>query len=160
MKNTFGKIVCSLLIAILCFSMVACNVNHPFKGTKLVFDKKYIAENDLGAEKQTYFIFYSDHTGKLERYTKHESSLGDEYSYTISGTVEFAWREADDGSIYLFKTNVTLHEDHDNDSSDIGVPDYPLTVGDEFIALTSPGQHGNTRRYILEDSDLEKSLND
>ena len=160
MKNTFGKIFCALLMVILCLSMVSCNIKLPFEEeSSLVFDKKYIAVGTLEEERQTYFIFYSDHTGKFEDYMKYESSYGSEYGSTVSGTIEFEWREADDGSIYLFKTNVILHDDHDYDS-DPSLPDYPMTVGDEFIAYTTTGDYGRTGEYVLEGSELAKSLKD
>lgn len=129
------------------------------KTTKLIdFGKKYMLnENE-------YYVFESDKTGYSEYKYKETDDAFDSihnytqspYSYTQSGRVDFVWREASDGAIYLFRVETHYNEDHTEEKS-IPLIDEPIYFSEDFFVY----QLGSyTYRYIKEGSKLEKTLKD
>ena len=143
MKKLFALLICLALL----FTLVACDL--PFGKQSIDFGKKY----GLGS---TYFVFNADHTGYYRYYKAPE-----EYSeYTLSGRIDFEWREADDGTVYLFKTNTEYYEDH-TEGKTISLPTAPSTFGDDFLVYVSSNQYGiYNNRFIKKDSKLAKALED
>ena len=101
------------------------------------------------------YLFNADHTGYCEVHYEYESSY-DEYSYTLSGRVEFVWREASDGAIYLFETDTSYNENH-TEGKTIDVADFPLYFGEDFFVYT---YEGGTTRFVKVGSELERLIND
>ena len=58
------------------------------------FGKKYLLDENR------YYVFEKDQTGYCEYYYKYEQAAYSEYNYTLSGRVEFVWREASNGAVY------------------------------------------------------------
>lgn len=121
----------------------------------LTFDKKYVGEDNTEDQKENY-TFYANQTGIMEYYFTYTDKFYPEYSYVLSGTVEFEWRMASDGYIYLFKTGEHYNEDH-TDGKTINLTDTPFSFANQFLIKNG----GNVPdRYILEGSDLEKAMKD
>ncbi len=121
----------------------------------LTFDQKYVGEDNTEDQKENY-TFYADQTGIMEYYYAYTDKIYPEYSYVLSGTVEFEWRMASDGYIYLFKTGERYNEDH-TDGKTISLTHSSFSFANEFLIKNG----GNVPdRYILEGSDLEKAMKD
>ncbi len=128
------------------------NNNNPIS---LTFAQKYVGESNTEKSKEDY-TFYADQTGIMEYYFVYTDQFYPQYSYVLSGTVDFEWRVASDGYIYLFKTGERYNEDH-TDGKTINLTDTPFSFSNDFLI----NNHGSgTDRYILEGSDLEKTLKD
>ena len=100
------------------------------------------------SSRQECLVFNKDHTGYFERRYVHRSYIGDQSTSIYSGKVDFVWRVADDNLVYIFQTKVTYDED---DNSGEWSYEPSIICGDEFLVAGGV-------RYILEGSDLEKSL--
>lgn len=153
MKRCLCILACVLLLVGMCGSLLSCGSKNSADWLEL--DEKYIIQ---GTNNDTYFIFYSDHTGIFERHYSYASSVDASYSYTLSGTVSFEWRVGSDGAIYLFQTDVQYHEGH-TEGKGISVGTSPIFGSEDFIVVESSNQNGiNYTRYIREGSKLEKAL--
>ena len=138
-------VLASLLLV--CGSFSACSPKGE-AASHLRFGEKYMVNEKV------YYIFYKNGTGEYHRYSENS------YDNTIqSGMVEFEWREASGGVIYLFTTDITYYEDHTSDIS-IGVTSYPIHVSEDFIAYTYfyTSSGATINRYYRENSKLWKAI--
>ena len=116
------------------------------------YGKKYILNEN------TYYVFNRDQTGYCEYYSEYRSDEYPEYDYTQSARIEFEWREASNGAIYLFETEVVYHEDHTEGKS-VYLIDCPIYFAEEFFTYTNSNQYSTDAIiYIKEGSKLEKAL--
>ena len=133
-----------LAIMITMVSCAAAKVENPID-----YGKKYLLDENR------YYVFEKDQTGYCEYYYKSDYS---EYNYTLSGRVEFVWREASNGAVYLFETKTTYNEDH-TEGETIDLITDPIYFSEEFFTYSYSNQYGGkTATYIKEGSNLEKSL--
>ena len=144
MKKLLLSLLALLLLAAPFAALVSCSSGEG--GALIAFGKKYMQSAT------DYYVFNSDGTGYHEYY--HESEYHD---YTQSGRVEFLWREASDGAVHLFKTEVKYNSDHTEDKS-IPLCNGALVFGEEFFTYTQSSQFGDSARYyILEGSALDRA---
>ena len=149
MKKIFAFLMISVLLFTVCVTLFSCS---SAKVNPISFGKKYMYDDDR------YYVFNSNGTGYYECHYLYESSVDSTYNYVLSGRVEFEWREASDGAIYLFDTKVSYNEDH-TEGQNISVIQAPIYFADEFFTYTSHNQFGaSTQRYLKEGSKLEKAL--
>lgn len=140
------KLVSVLILLVLVASFASCSsvkTSNPID-----FGKKYRLNEYL------YYVFEADQTG----YCECCSLPG--YDYTQSGRVEFVWREASDGAVYLFETKTTYNKDH---TEGMYLPwiDEPIYFSEDFFVYTYSNASGSdTRRYIKEGSELERLMED
>ncbi len=144
MKRTvaFTMVVVMLLLA--CVSLSSCGRRN----NSIDFGKKYI-NRDMG-NGPYYYVFRANGTGYMEcDYTVE--ALG----YTYSGKIDFEWREASDGAVYLFEGEITRNA---NDSGrDLPFVQSGIYFGDGFFVLVSSGH--NALYFFREGSRLDKDLN-
>ena len=137
------------LLAIM-ITMVSCataKVENPID-----YGKKYLLDENR------YYVFEKDQTGYYECYYKYEYSDSSEYNYTLSGRVEFVWREASNGAVYLFETETSYNEAH-TEGKTINVITDPIYFSEDFFTYSYSNQYGGkTVTYIKEGSNLEKSI--
>ena len=164
MKKLLKLIALVTLSAILCLTFASCSLvrkgsfNTESTDIPITFNKKYIHEGGSETDVQTY-TFYANQTGVMERYYVYDKS-SPEYNYVLSGTVEFEWRIATDGGVYLFETKTQFNSDH-TDGKTISLTRSPCYFSEDFMVYTSSGEYGTSyRRCILEGSSLEKALKD
>ena len=161
MKRILKTVVLLVLLAILCPVLIGCS-SGKIQPT-IVYDKKYV----YGTTSETYhryLVFHADHTGYYETFQIYSDDS------VCSGKADFVWRAADDGTIYLFSKVLTLSDEDTRGESkfEYGFSwGMPITFGDGFlIALNVTPYVGvntaytsvNTRQFVLEGSDLAKSL--
>ena len=127
--------ICFLTVFLLA-SCASNAVNNPID-----FGKKYFNDD-------TYYEFYLDGTGVCEFY----SDFHDEY--TLSGKIEFVWREASDGAVYLFEVSKHYNADH-TEGEDFNLTKCPIYFSEDFFAYPLTG---SSSRWIKEGSELEKLL--
>lgn len=137
------KVLSVLALFAVMFTMASCMFT--LSKNPIDYGKKYY--HSVRSDEQ-YYVFEKDQTGYCEYYYSHSG-------ITQSGRVEFVWREASDGAIYLFRTNTIYYED-DNQGY-IPFLTGPIHFSEEFFTNHS----GNgTARYIKEGSELEKLIED
>ena len=162
MKNFLVIIMALLMLVLACVSLPSCSSgDKPDKDeetketnetnttvTNIDFGKKYMLSEDK------YYVFNDDKTGYYECYDEKDE-------YTLSGRVDFEWREANNGAVYLFEVDVEYNKDHTKGKK-ISIIDEPIYFSDEFFVYSSTSQYtgSSTTRYIKEDSGLEKFLDD
>ena len=128
------SIICIVLLVAACLSLVACSEKTK---NPIDFDKKYIfmtnnAENQYNGD---YFVFKSDNTGYYE------------YS---EGHIDFVWKEASDGAVYLFEEDA----EHNGEKKQ-SLPTGGLYFSEEFLVYSDSNSFGSyTRRFIKKGSDL------
>ena len=153
MKRFTRLVFFLVLAAILCSALVGCASvasNEP----SVVCGGKYVYEyEDETKNERSYYVFNEDHTGYYQRNYHYQSSSS---KSIYSGKADFIWRVADDGSVYLFQTKITYNADDTHKDWNIGT--LPLSFADEFVVVMN--SNGTVTRFILEGSDLEKSLNE
>lgn len=164
MKKILTIILCAVLLFAMCASLSSCkptdtdptdsNATNPID-----FGKKYILDEDN--YEYNYYVFYSDYTGVYECKYVYKSEYDTIQDHTLSGKVEFVWREASDGAVYLFKVETHYNEDH-TEGETIGVLGHPIYFSDDFFTYSyySPYSGSSTMRYIKEGSELDKILKD
>ena len=136
-----------LAIMITMVSCAAAKVENPID-----YGKKYLLDENQ------YYVFEKDQTGYYEYYYKYESSDFSEHNYTLSGRVEFVWREASNGAVYLFETETSYNEDH-TEGETISVTTNPIYFSEDFFTYFYSNQSGGISvNYIKEGSKLEKSI--
>ena len=136
-----------LAIMITMVSCAAAKVENPID-----YGKKYLLDENR------YYVFEKDQTGYYECYYKCEYFDSSEYNYTLSGRVEFVWREASNGAVYLFETETFYNEDH-TEGKTINVITDPIYFSEDFFTYSYSNQYGGkTVTYIKEGSNLEKSI--
>ena len=136
-----------LALMITLVSCTAAKAENPID-----FGKKYLLNGK-------YYVFEKDQTGYCEYNYKYESSVSSEFNYTLSGRVDFVWREASNGAVYLFETEISYNEDH-TEGHTLGVINDAIYFSEDFFTYSSNGQYGDTLTYIKEGSKLEKILED
>ena len=137
------KVLSVLALLAIMLTMASCMFTLP--KNPIDYGKKYF--HIVYGEDQ-YYVFEKDQTGYCEYYYSYSTT-------TKSGRVEFVWREASDGAIYLFRTNTTYYED-DNDGQ-IPLLTGPIYFSEDFFAFHSGD---GSVRYIKEGSELEKLIED
>lgn len=135
------KVLSVLALLAIVITMVSCTSGK----NPIAYGKKYF--HSVRSDEQ-YYVFEKDQTGYCEYYYSYSTT-------TKSGRVEFVWREASDGAIYLFRTNTTYYED-DNDGQ-IPLLTGPIYFSEDFFAFHSGD---GSVRYIKEGSELEKLIED
>ncbi len=152
MKKFFTCMSASILLLTALFSLASCSASKT--ANPIDFGKKYRLDENR------YYVFNADQTGYCEHYYTYESSVSAEYSYTLSGRVDFVWREASNGGVYLFRTETHYNEEHTQGKS-IPLIDNPIFFSEDFFTYSYSNQYGDEAvNYIKEGSDLEKSLED
>ena len=145
MKKIFAFMMASVLLLTALLSLASCSSSGA--ANPIDFGKKYLLNENR------YYVFEADQTGYCEYYQKTIYA-------TYSGRVEFVWREAADGAVYLFRTETVYNEDHTEGES-IPLIDDPIYFAEEFFVYSYSTETGGTSvRYIKEGSDLEKILGD
>lgn len=141
MKKLFAAIICILLVITACLPLISCGqkTTNPIK-----FGEKYVKD-------KSSYVFNSDGTGVYTAYHSIEK-----INHTTSGTAEFEWREASDGAIYLFQTDVKYNADNSDDAT-INVTSRPIYFGKDFFVYTTDT---GAVRFIIEDSKLDELVND
>lgn len=149
MKKLFAIIICLALLAAACTSLISCR--NAKTTNPIDFGKKYIYSEDR------YYVFEADQTGYCEyKYTYEFSNAS--LSYTKSGRVDFVWREASDGAVYLFRTETHYYDDH-TEGNDIPLIENPIYFSEDFFTYVSDHQYGSASVfYVKEGSDLEKLI--
>ena len=101
----------------------------------LVFNKKYIHEEDISMEEgqQTYFMFLSDGTGKYHTYFQYEYS---EYNETYSYTVTFRYYIVED-TLHCFYESVQYDDIHDQGDSVTTNWNYSFLPCEKFLMQTN-----------------------
>ncbi len=137
------KVLSVLALLAVMLTMASCMFTLP--KNPIDYGKKYF---HIVYGQDQYYVFEKDQTGYCEYYYSYSTT-------TKSGRVEFVWREASDGAIYLFRTNTTYYED-DNDGQ-IPLLTGPIYFSEDFFAFHSGD---GSVRYIKEGSELEKLIED
>ena len=135
------KLVSLLALFAIMFTMASCV--FPSSKNSIDYGKKYY--HSVRSDEQ-YYVFEKDQTGYCEYYYSYSDT-------TISGRVEFVWREASDGAIYLFRTNTIYHID--DNRGNIPLIDGPLYFSDEFFVYHS-GEA--TVKFVKEGSNLKNLI--
>ncbi len=165
MKNCIRAMIFILWIAVFCVPLVAC---HQTKGTSssyIQFGDEYVYHWEFDSEASSSttahsYQFHSDNTGICEYYYSYINKSNASYNETLSGTVEFVWREAADGAIYLFETDIHYNEDH-TEGSTISLISTPIYFSEDFFTYIDYGQYSaSSIQYIRKGSKLEKLLED
>ena len=137
------KVLSVLALLAVMLTMASCMFTLP--KNPIDYGKKYF---HIAYGQDQYYVFEKDQTGYCEYYYSYSTT-------TKSGRVEFVWREASDGAIYLFRTNTTYYED-DNDGQ-IPLLTGPIYFSEDFFAFHSGD---GSVRYIKEGLELEKLIED
>ena len=159
MKRFTRLVFFLVLAAILCSALVGCasgasNEPSVVCGGKYVYEYENETKNETMNER-SYYVFNEDHTGYYQRNSNYHYQSSSSISI-YSGKADFIWRVADDGSVYLFQTKITYNADDTHKDWNVGT--MPLSFADEFVVVMN--SNGTLTRFILEGSDLEKSLNE
>ncbi len=141
------KLLSVLIFFAIIITLVSCASSNT--ANPIDYGKKYLFSKDQ------YYVFEKDQTGYCEFYNKVDYSGSPEHNYTLSGRVEFVWREASDGAVYLFKTNVTYNDDH-TEGREFDIISQPIYFSEDFFVYSK--YDTKTVRYIKEGSELEKSI--
>ena len=151
MKKTCTVIFAVLLIATCvsfcsCFSIDGLLPEEAETVNPIDFGEKYVKDD-------SYYIFYSDNTGIYELH--FVKSNGD----VVSARVDFVWREASDGAVYLFEVGEYHYIDH-TEGLNAGVASQPIYFSEDFLTYVKHDSTGaTTYRFIKEGSELDKILN-
>ena len=120
----------------------------------IAFGKKYMLDENR------YYIFNDDQTGVLVYYYEYSSTISSKYDFTISGQVDFIWREASNGAVYLFEVETHLNEDHTY-TGGIPVIDEAIYFGEDFFIYNYTSELGSSCEFFVkEGSKLESVLKD
>ena len=129
-----------------CFSLDSLSPETTKTVNPIDFGAKYVNGD-------SYYVFNADKTGIYELH--FEKYNGD----VVSARVDFVWREASDGAVYLFEVGEFHYPDH-TDGLNAGVSKQPIYFSEEFLVYVSHNSEGaNTQRFIKEGSELDKLLN-
>ena len=144
MKKRSAAVICFVLLAACCLSLVACNPSKdPELRNPIDFGKKYfcLLYDNSGFNTTYYYTFESDHTGC--------------YCSTLFGSIDFVWEEASDGAVYLIPVETHYNPDYAGDEP-IRLTPFPLYFTDEFFVIRTFSS--NIPRYVKEGSDLAKLI--
>lgn len=144
------KLLSFFVLLTIMITMVSCASAKT--ANPIDYGKKYLLDDNR------YYVFEKDQTGYCEYYYNYD--IGDsEYHYTLSARLDFVWREASDGAVYLFETKATYYEDH-TEGKEIELISNPIYFSEDFLTYFRSTQYGGySVNYIKEGSELEKSLN-
>lgn len=160
MKKFLTLTIAFVLLLATLLSLTACSLGSIsfLNNNYIQYGKKYM-RTTLRSDKESYYtnenhyyVFNKDKTGyKYYRYV-----YNDEYkpqnNYTISGRVDFVWREGTSDDIHLFVVEVHYDNDH-TDGKIIEIFNSPIYfVEDCLIDIVSAS------KFIVEDSELEKTI--
>ncbi|MBR2340381.1 MAG: hypothetical protein IKA74_06075 [Clostridia bacterium] len=152
MKRFFAFSIALILLLATLMTMASCSSfetedsEKPFTNP-IDFGKKYIYQS-------SYYVFEENQTGYLEHRYEYVDTRFPTSSFTRSGRVEFVWREASDGAVYLFRTATHYNEEHTQGHS-IPFISSPIYFSEEFFSTT---QGDSTTRFIKEGSALENLI--
>ena len=142
-EEKMKKILSVFTLLAIMITLVSCA--SPKNTNPIDFGKKYSQNEDQ------YYVFEKDGTGYCEYYKKNDS-------YVQSGKVDFVWREASNGAVYLFRTETSYNDDH-TEGKFIPLIDDPIYFSEDFFTYSYSTQHGGTTiNYIKEGSKLEKLM--
>ena len=153
MKKILSIVIASILLLATCVSIASCGLlGNTATSNPIDFGKKY-------SRNTGYYVFNSDGTGYYE-YNYYVTSSNSQ----CHGRVDFVWREASDGAVYLFSVDSMTYEDHTYEYKD-SVTSMGIYFSDDFLvysytSVSSYGGESYSRKYIKEGSDLEKLLED
>ena len=155
MKKLFSLMVSFMLIFATCAGLTSCFGSKT--ENSIEFGVKYKYEKFYGSSNSQYYVFNSDNTGYMEIYEFGNGVVETEGVTPVkSGRVDFVWREASDGAVYLFETQTRHNEDHTNMGS-ISIISLPIYFSEDFFVYEYSNQYGSVSvKYIKEGSDLEK----
>ena len=153
MKKALSYLLIFALTLTVLLCLASCSSSGVSTGSTVPidFDKKYVYDEDR------YYVFKSDNTGYYQCHYVYDD---DERGYTLSGRVDFEWRIASDGAVYLFEVEAHYDDDH-TEGREIDIITAPIYFSEEFFVYTKDTQVGSyTSRYIKEGSKLQKALED
>ena len=146
------KIVSVIILLATMMTMFSCTAET--LENPIDYGKKYLLYENQ------YYVFEKDQTGYYECHYEYKNANYPDNNYTLSGRIEFVWREASNGAIYLFATKTSYNEDH-TEGREFSVISDPIYFSEEFFTYSYSNSSGSaTRKYIKEGSSLEKSLKD
>lgn len=161
MKKILAFAAAALLLLSLGLSLASCSSASQLSekaDNPIVFGKKYLSPSSYSGER--YYVFNRDGTGCYECKSYYDGHGDPQYAYTLSGRVEFVWREASDGAVYLFETETHYNADH-TEGKDISLLSGPIYFSEEFFTHTTYAQYGGTtKNYVLEGSELLTLIKD
>ena len=166
------RLLCSaLLILISLFMIVSFSSCQKEKSEqkledKLAFGENYVLEGTdplFYAGDESYrlvLVFYQDGTGQYDIY--YDASARGENGI-LSCTIQFVWKNASDGAIYLFEKERSYNDDHQETENDFGFDaincliNSPLYFGEDFLTYTIESSTQTRHpKFIREKSDLKK----
>ena len=162
MKKTLCSILlilCSLTVLLPVASCKEEKTTQKFEDV-IVFGENYVLEGTeplfhAGDENYRFvLVFYQDGTGTYDiRYSGRAEE-------NLSGTIQFVWKTASDGAVYLFEKERSYndgHQDLDNipGGSHFYLIDSPLYFGKDFVTYTiDGGTRSRHPKFIRENSEL------
>lgn len=89
MKKLFKTLLAAIIAAGIFTALCSCGDN----GQKLSIDKKYILSGYVNTQTDNTvsIIFYKDGTGKYTKYSKHESMIDQDLTYTYDYAISFKY---------------------------------------------------------------------
>ena len=156
------RLLCSALLI-----LISLSITLSFASCKGEFDEPFIDVIDFGAryvfestdplflgggENYRFILeFYRNGTGIYHIYYSTVTEIS-------SGTIEFEWRTASDGSVYLFETGRTYYDDHqDTIHNHFFLIEEPIYYSEDFVLYTRHTSVGaRYAKFIRENSDLKK----
>lgn len=151
MKQLIRLTALALVLTLLCGMLLACRKQEKTDFENVIhFDEKYVSEytSDVSHTRNA-ITFSQDGTGQYERYFEYVGVTGkDIYSYRV----DFVWRQASNGAIYLFKKSITYLPDHTSENEfEFGIE--AIYFGEDFLTVDGDD---SSECYIRENSELAK----
>lgn len=164
MKKILAFAAAALLLLSLGLSLASCSSVSQLSekaDNPIVFGKKYLSPGSYSGEGHNYYVFNRDGTGYYECKYSYVSEKYPSNNYTLSGRVEFVWREASDGAVYLFETETHYNADH-TEGKDISLISGAIYFAEEFFTRTRSNTTvgETTSNYVLEGSELLTLIKD
>ena len=159
MKKILAFAAAALLLLSLGLPLASCSSESQLSekaDNPIVFGKKYLSPGSYSGESHNYYVFNRDGTGYYECKSYYDGHGDSKYAYTLSGRVEFVWREASDGAVYLFETETHYNADH-TEGKDISLISGAIYFAEEFFTRT---RGETTSNYVLEGSELLTLIKD
>ena len=142
MKKIFVIVITLTLLLVICGVLASSHSSRMLN--PIDYGKKYILDDD------NYYVFNSDKTGYCKYYSNG-------YYSVLSCTVDFEWREASNGGVYLFDVETHYNEEHTSEIHPL--INMPIYFSEEFFTYEESNQYGNySVCFVKEGSDLEKPL--
>ena len=140
MKRILSATLACILLLLPCLSLVSCTTAEELVNP-IDFGKKYYLKGD----EKKYYVFNEDHTGYFECYHQYVNGIDTKYDYTLSGRVEFEWREDSNGAVHLFAGKAEYREDH-TEGETIKLTPTPISFSEEFFSYYTDNQYGGYRK--------------